>query len=173
MHRVRKSWAAVGSLIFLVVEPGTVAGLGPWLVTGWKVRVAPWPLVPLRVLGAILLILGAGALLHAFGRFVLEGLGTPAPVAPPQRLVVGGLYRYVRNPMYVAVLATIVGQALVLLQPGLLVYATVVGAAMATFVYGYEEPTLSERFGAEYEEYRRAVPAWVPRLRAWHPDQVD
>jgi protein-S-isoprenylcysteine O-methyltransferase Ste14 len=170
---VRKSRAAVGSLVFLVVEPGTVAGLGPWLVTGWAVREAPLPTAPLRVLGAVLVILGTAALLHAFGRFVFEGLGTPAPVAPPGCLVVGGLYRHVRNPMYVAVLATVVGQALVLLQPGLLVYAAVVGAAMAAFVHGYEEPTLGERFGVGYEAYRRAVPAWVPRLRAWHPDQVD
>ena len=165
--------AAVGSLVFLVVAPGTVAGLGPWLVTGWAAREAPPPSAPLRVLGAVLVILGAAALLHAFGRFVLEGLGTPAPVAPPERLVVGGLYCYVRNPMYVAVLAIVVGQALLLLQPGLLVYAAMLGAAMAAFVYGYEEPTLGERFGAEYDAYRRAVPAWVPRLRAWHPDQVD
>jgi len=118
-------------------------------------------------------LVGAAALLHAFGRFVLEGLGTPAPVAPPERLVVGGLYRNVRNPMYVAVLLAIVGQALVLVQPVLLVYAAVVGLAMASFVYGYEQPTLSARFGAEYEAYRRAVPAWWPRLRPWHPDRID
>jgi protein-S-isoprenylcysteine O-methyltransferase Ste14 len=173
MRSVRKSWAAVGSLIFLVVEPGTVAGLGPWLVTRWVVRASPLASLPLQVLGAVLVLVGAAALLHAFGRFVLEGLGTPAPVAPPERLVVGGLYRYVRNPMYVAVLATIIGQALLLWQPVLLLYAAVVAGLMATFVYGYEEPALRQRFGAEYEVYRRAVPAWVPRLRAWHPDGVD
>jgi protein-S-isoprenylcysteine O-methyltransferase Ste14 len=88
-------------------------------------------------------------------------------VAPPEHLVVGGLYRYVRNPMYIAVIATIVGQVLVLAQPGLLVYAAVVAAAMAGFVHGYEEPTLSEQFGTEYDAYRRAVPAWLPRLQPW------
>jgi protein-S-isoprenylcysteine O-methyltransferase Ste14 len=171
---VRKLWAALGSLIFLVVEPGTVAGLVPWWLTGWAVGEAPAQLVtPLRIVGAALVIVGAGALLHAFGRFVLEGLGTPAPVAPPERLVIGGLYRFVRNPMYVAVLAAIVGQALLLLQPVLLLYAAVVSLTMAAFVYGYEEPTLSERFGADYDAYRRAVPAWWPRLRPWHPDQID
>jgi protein-S-isoprenylcysteine O-methyltransferase Ste14 len=171
---VRKSWAAVGSLVFLVVAPGTVAGLGPWWLTGWAVGEAPPPVAaPLRISGAVLVLVGAAALLHAFGRFVLEGPGTPAPVAPPERLVIGGLYRYVRNPMYVAVLLTILGQALVLLQPVLLVYAAVVGAAMASFVYGYEEPTLSARFGAEYDAYRRAVPAWWPRLRPWQPDARD
>jgi protein-S-isoprenylcysteine O-methyltransferase Ste14 len=171
---VRKSWAAIGSLIFLVVEPGTVAGLVPWWLTGWAVGEAPpQVVVPLRMVGAVLVLVGASALVHAFGRFVLEGLGTPAPVAPPQRLVIGGLYRYVRNPMYLAVLLTIVGQALVLLQPALLVYAAVVGLAMAGFVYGYEQPTLSASFGAEYDAYRRAVPGWWPRLRPWHADHID
>src|SRR4051812_46689402 len=174
LPRVRKSWAAIGSLIFLFVAPGTVAGLVPWWLTGWAVGKAPPPLAaPLRFIGAVLVLVGASALLHAFGRFVLEGLGTPAPVAPPERLVVGGLYRYVRNPMYLAVLLTILGEALVLWQPVLLVYAAVVGAAMAGFVYGYEEPTLSAQFGAEYDAYRRAVPAWWLRLRPWRSDRID
>ena len=92
-------------------------------------------------------------------RFVAEGAGTPAPVAPTQRLVVGGLYRYVRNPMYLAVISTIVGQALALAEPMLLGYAVAVGAAMVGFVHGYEEPTLSRQFGEQYQAYRRAVPA--------------
>ena len=107
-------------------------------------------------------------LLHAFARFVVEGIGTPAPVAPPQHLVVGGLYRHVRNPMYVAVAATIVGQAALLGRPALLLYAPGCSwPSVAAFVYGYEQPVLSERFGAEYDEYRRNVPAWWPRLRPW------
>jgi protein-S-isoprenylcysteine O-methyltransferase Ste14 len=103
-------------------------------------------------------------LVSAFVRFVVEGLGTPAPIAPTEELVVGGLYRYVRNPMYVAVVGTIVGEALVLGQPGLLAYAAVVWGTTATFVHVYEEPTLADRYGAQYEAYKRAVPAWVPRL---------
>lgn len=171
---MRKSRAAIGSFVFLVVEPGTIAGLGPWLLTGWEVGDASSQVAaPLRIAGAVLVVVGVSALLHAFGRFVLEGLGTPAPVAPPERLVVGGLYRHVRNPMYLAVLLTIVGQALVLWQPVLLVYAAVVGVAMVSFVYGYEQPTLSARFGAEYDAYRRAVPAWWPRPRPWHSDQTE
>ena len=110
---------------------------------------------------------GAAALLHAFARFVIEGLGTPAPVAPPERLVVGGLYRYVRNPMYVAVTATILGQALLLGRPVLLLYALAFMAVVAAFVHFYEEPVLSARYGEQYDEYRRAVPAWRPRLRGW------
>ena len=111
---MRKSRAAVGSFIFLVVEPGTVAGLGPYWLTGWAVGDArPQLAAPLRLVGAVLVLVGAAALLHAFGRFVLEGLGTPAPVAPPKRLVIGGLYQYVRNPMYLAVLLTIVWSGVV------------------------------------------------------------
>jgi protein-S-isoprenylcysteine O-methyltransferase Ste14 len=167
---MRRLQAAIGSLLFLLVAPGTVAGLVPWWLTGWAIHDWPQPYAtPLRLVGVVLIVVGVPALLHAFARFVLEGLGTPAPVAPPEHLVIGGLYRYVRNPMYIAVIATIVGQALVLAQPGLLLYAAVVAAAMAAFVYGYEEPTLSEEFGAEYAAYRRAVPAWRPRLKPWPP----
>ena len=96
-----------------------------------------------------LLVAGVVVLVGAFVRFVTEGVGTPAPVAPTQRLVVGGLYRYVRNPMYLAVVATIVGQALALGQPALLGYAVAVGAAMVAFVHGYEEPALAGQFGAQ------------------------
>ncbi|MDQ3792223.1 MAG: isoprenylcysteine carboxyl methyltransferase, partial [Actinomycetota bacterium] len=97
-------------------------------------------------------------------------LGTPAPVAAPERLVVGGVYRYVRNPMYVAVLTAIVGQALLLGRLVLLLYAAAAWLVVAAFVRLYEEPTLARRFGADYEVYRRAVPAWRPRLRPWEPD---
>ena len=103
--------AALGSGLFLVLAPGTAAVLVPWLLTGWESE-SPW--VGMQVLGVILIAAGAAFVLHAFWRFVSEGIGTPAPVAAPQRLVVGGVYRYVRNPMYVAVLAMIVGQALLL-----------------------------------------------------------
>ena len=97
-------------------------------------------------------------------RFVVEGLGTPAPVAPTEKLVVGGLYRYVRNPMYLAVAATIVGQALVLGRPVLFLYAAVFGAVVWAFVHWYEEPTLRRQFGDEYDAYRREVPGWWPRF---------
>jgi len=87
--------------------------------------------------------------------------------------VVGGPYRYVRNPMYLAVVAVIVGQALLLGQPGLLGYAAVVGGAMAAFAHGYEEPTLRRQFGAQYQAYRRAVPAWRPRRHRWRTGQAN
>jgi protein-S-isoprenylcysteine O-methyltransferase Ste14 len=164
---MRKTRAAVGSLVFLVLVPGVVAGLVPWWLTGWQVQ-QPFPYwLPLRVGGAILLAAGGVVLLQAFLRFVVEGLGTPAPVAPTERLVIGGLYRYVRNPMYLAVAAMIVGQALVLGQPILLLYAGAFAVAVAAFVHWYEEPTLRRQFGEQYEAYRRAVPAWWPRREPW------
>jgi protein-S-isoprenylcysteine O-methyltransferase Ste14 len=164
MPRLR---AAIGTLIFLLVAPGVVAGLIPWWLTGWDARAIWWPL---RVVGIALIVVGTVLLLEAFVRFVVEGLGTPAPVAPTEHLVVGGLYRYVRNPMYLAVAATIFGQALALGQPILLAYGAAFMVAVASFARWYEEPTLTRTFGQEYEEYRRAVPGWWPRRRPWKPD---
>ena len=158
--------AALGSLVFLLVAPGVAAGLVPWLLTGWEVdRDLAW--LPLQILGGLLVAAGVAVLLHAFARFVVDGLGTPAPVAPPEKLVVGGLYRHVRNPMYVAVASTIIGQALLFGRPVLLAYAAVFIAAVAAFVHLYEEPTLTRQFGDDYTRYRRAVPAWRPRLSPW------
>jgi protein-S-isoprenylcysteine O-methyltransferase Ste14 len=163
---MRRSAAAVGAAAFFALAPGVVAGLVPWWLTRWEVR--PYWL-PLRVAGAVFVALGALVLLHAFIRFVVEGVGTPAPIAPTQRLVVGGLYQYVRNPMYLAVVTVILGQWLLLGQPVLLWYGLAVGVTMAAFARWYEEPALREQFGAEYEAYRSAVPAWLPRRRPWKP----
>jgi protein-S-isoprenylcysteine O-methyltransferase Ste14 len=156
--------SALGSGLFFGLAPGIVAGLVPWWLTGWEAGTT-W--APLQALGLLLVVAGAIVLVDAFVRFVVEGIGTPAPVAPTQRLVVGGLYRHLRNPMYVAVGATIVGQALLLGRPILLLYAAVFAVVVFAFVRGYEEPTLARQFGAEYEDYRRAVPGWWPRLRPW------
>jgi protein-S-isoprenylcysteine O-methyltransferase Ste14 len=159
---VRRSAAAAGSAVFFAVAPGVVAGVIPWLLTSWDVRS---PALGSQLAGGLLTIAGAAVLVHAFARFVREGLGTPAPVAPTEHLVVGGLYRHVRNPMYLAVLACIVGQALLLGQPGLLVYGAIMAVAFVAFVKLYEEPTLASTFVAEYDAYRAAVPGWWPRLR--------
>jgi protein-S-isoprenylcysteine O-methyltransferase Ste14 len=160
--------AALGSIVFLAVAPGVVAGLVPWLITGWRTGQPP-PGGFARAVGAGLIVAGSGVLVHAFARFVVEGVGTPAPVAPTEHLVVGGLYRHVRNPMYLAVAGVIIGQALLLGRPVLLAYAALFGSAVAAFVRWYEEPALAHRFGAGYDDYRRAVRAWVPRLRPWRP----
>lgn len=161
MDRIR---AALGSLLFLLIAPGMVGGFLPWLLTGWSAR--DWSL-PVRLLGAAMIAAGLALLLPAFVRFAIEGIGTPAPVAPTQRLVVGGAYRYVRNPMYLAVASLIVGQALLLGQAILLLYALAFGVTVTVFVRGYEEPTLASRFGEQYDAYRSEVPRWRPRSRPW------
>ena len=103
---------------------------------------------------------------------MVEGLGTPSPVAPTEKLVVGGVYRHLRNPMYVAVIAVILGQAAILGRPVLLVYAAFFWLAVASFVRFYEEPTLSRRYGEQYAAYRRGVPGWWPRLTPWDGDHA-
>jgi protein-S-isoprenylcysteine O-methyltransferase Ste14 len=164
---MRRTFAAIGSVVFFCIAPGFVVGLVPWWLTRWEWR-TPLPFwAPLRVLGVVLLMAGLAVLVHAFVRFVVEGLGTPAPIAPTVHLVVGGLYRYVRNPMYVALVLAITGQALLLGQLHLLWYTAFVWLVTAAFVLVYEEPALHRQFGAEYDAYRRAVPAWWPRLHPW------
>ena len=169
----RRLLPAIGSAIFFLSAPGVVAGLIPWYLTEWRVA-TPIPLWDaVRPPGVVLTFIGLAVLVNAFARFVVEGIGTPAPIAPTRHLVVGGLYRYVRNPMYIAVVSVVVGQCLVLGQPVLLAYAASAGLLMAAFARWVEEPMLVERFGAEYHEYREAVPGWWPRLHAWHGPGSD
>jgi protein-S-isoprenylcysteine O-methyltransferase Ste14 len=166
--------AAIGTGLFFLLGPGTVAGLLPWWLTGWKVPDQGMPVLLVRaVVSVILLTVGSAVLLSAFARFVREGAGTPAPLAPTDRLVVGGTYRYVRNPMYLAVVAVLLGQSVLFASTALLVYTGVVWAVMAAFVRWYEEPVLTDRYGSEYEEYRRHVRAWLPRSRPWTAPTAD
>ena len=162
---MRKVSALIGSAIFLVVVPGTVAGLVPWWIGQWRVH--PPFFVFADIVGIVLIALGLVPLLESFVRFALEGLGTPAPIAPPQQLVVGGFYRHVRNPMYVGVVAVILGQALLFSDRGGLIYAAIIWLGFHLFVLVYEEPTLSEKFGASYDIFRANVPRWLPRLTPW------
>ena len=165
MDRVRvRAW--VGTVVFLVLTPGVVAGLVPGLITGWDV---PWTggrLWPVAIAAGLLVLSGVVVLLDAFVRFARAD-GTPAPGMPTAHLVVVGPYRYVRNPMYLAVLTIILGQALLSRSWGALAYAGLVLLAVATFVKCYEEPTLEDGYGEEYRDYRRNVRGWLPRLRPW------
>lgn len=156
-----------GTVLFFLAAPANVAGLVPWLISRW--RPGPPLLGPLvdRAAGAVLLGCGLAALVDCFARFALEGRGTPAPVAPTERLVASGLYRHVRNPMYVAVLAVVLGQALWLGNRGLLAYSALLAAAFHAFVVLYEEPALRRRHGSDYVLYASAVRRWWPRLEPW------
>ena len=161
MQRAR---ALLATALFLFLAPGTVAGLIPFWISRWEFRPSFFGLEPVPWLGVILIALAAPVLLESFARFALEGLGTPAPVLPTRHLVVKGFYRYVRNPMYVAVVSIIIGQGLLLGNGYLLLYAAVVWAAFFGFVLSYEEPKLRKTYGAEYEAYCARVPRWLPHV---------
>ena len=161
MKQVR---ALLATGVFLFLAPGTVAGLIPFWISRWQFEPPFFGLEPVRWFGVLLIVLAFPVLLESFARFALEGLGTPAPVLPTQHLVVKGFYRYVRNPMYVAVVSIIVGQGLLLGSAALLLYALVVWGAFFGFVLSYEEPKLHRTYGAEYEAYCGRVPRWIPRI---------
>jgi protein-S-isoprenylcysteine O-methyltransferase Ste14 len=166
---MRQVFAVLGSALFLVLAPGFVAGVVPWWISHWRsMPDAAWWL-PVRVAGGVLAGAGALVLLDSFARFAIKGLGTPAPVFPTRHLVVSGLYRYVRNPMYVAVVSIIAGQGLIFGNVRLLEYGGLVWLAFHVFVLVYEEPTLRGTFGADYEAFCRGVSRWIPRLTPWQP----
>ncbi|MEU1972920.1 isoprenylcysteine carboxylmethyltransferase family protein [Microbacterium sp. NPDC019599] len=165
-HSASLARAWIGTIVFLFLAPGIVAGLIPWLITDWQPHEwggAGWLVLPIAWAA---IIVGVAFLLSAFALFAVHG-GTPAPVAPTRTLVVRGVYRFVRNPMYLAVLAIILGQALLFGSGWLVVYAAVTLTAVVAFVKGYEEPTLTRAYGEQYLEYRRNVPGWWPRLTPW------
>lgn len=120
-----------------------------------------------RVVGGVLFVAALAALSDCFARFAVLGRGTPAPVAPTERLIVSGLYRHVRNPMYLALVGLIVGQGLFLGSGPVLLYGAAVWVGFGGFVVLYEEPTLRARYGQSYETYRASVRRWWPRLSAW------
>lgn len=153
---------ALGSLLFLLVAPGTIAGYIPLVLlrNGPRVETGIFAFLafPLWLIGSIIL-------LWCFWDFTFKGRGTPAPIVPPKELVATGFYRYVRNPMYVGILAILIGHFLWFGYWNLLIYAILVFIAFHTFVAYYEEPTLKRKFGAAYEDYLKRVPRWIPRFR--------
>jgi protein-S-isoprenylcysteine O-methyltransferase Ste14 len=162
-----KITAILGSALFFLVAPAMLAGVIPWSITHWEFRPPFLAAEATRLAGLAFIIAGVPGVLDSFGRFALQGLGTPAPIAPPRNLVVSGLYRYVRNPIYVAVVAVILGQAVLFADWRLLGYGALIWLAFHIFVLAYEEPTLRQSYGAEYESYRANVPRWLPRLTPW------
>ena len=164
MHRVS---AVLGSALFFLVAPCVLAGLIPWSMTRWEFRPAFFGLEGARSVGVLLILVGLPGLVDSFARFALQGLGTPAPVAPTKNLVVTGLYRHVRNPIYLAVVAIILGQAMLFGDWRLVLWGALLWLFFHLFVVAYEEPTLRSTFGSEYEAYRANVRRWVPRVVPW------
>lgn len=160
---------ALKTLIFSILVPGTVAGIIPWLLLqGSGNLVLRIPSV--WMIGLLPLLLGVGLYLWCAGAFTFIGKGTPAPIDAPKVLVVQGMYRWVRNPMYIAVLSVVIGEAILFRSILLVEYALVLWGMFHMFVVFVEEPLLRSQFGASYETYFRTVPRWLPRLpRPPHP----
>ena len=163
---------AQGSILFFFLAPGTVAGLMPWLISGWTFEAPFLGSDATRFVGAALIFAALDIIVDSFARFALIGKGTPAPTNPTRSLVISGYYRHVRNPMYVAVVTAIVGQALLFADLDVLAYAALVWLAFHAFVVLYEEPTLRRTHGAAYETYRANVPRWIPRWSPWPGSQA-
>ncbi|HEY5179373.1 MAG TPA: isoprenylcysteine carboxylmethyltransferase family protein [Dermatophilaceae bacterium] len=167
---MRRSIALVVSVAWGVAVGGIFACLLPYLLNGWHVhRPLPYWAVA-QAAGGLLICGGLVPLILSFVEFI-KAEGTPVPVAPPPRLVVSGFYRYVRNPIYVGFLSILVGEVLLFGSSGLVKYTAVAWGVAAAAVRVYEEPTLARKFGADYQEYRRGVRAWIPRLHPWTPSQ--
>jgi protein-S-isoprenylcysteine O-methyltransferase Ste14 len=158
--------AAIGTVIFFFLAPGIVGGLIPWLLGGKDRYDGQFGVTD--VIGDVVFVAGLLVVIAAFTQFVHEGRGTPAPVAPTEQLVVGGLYRFIRNPMYVAVGSMIAGQALIYASVEVWWWLLAFAVLVVSFVHMYEQPTLRRTYGASYESYLAAVPGWWPRLSAWH-----
>src|SRR5947209_17990164 len=145
--------AILGSALFFVIAPSVLAGLIPWWMTRWEFLPPFFDLQATRAVGILLIVAGLPALLDSFARFALQGLGTPAPIAPTQNLVVTGLYRYVRNPIYVALVAVILGQAILFGDLRLMTYGGLMWLAFHAFVVSLEEPVDAPKFAGQYEDF--------------------
>ena len=164
---MRRILAILGSALFLVIAPGIVAGYLPWRMSRWHVGAPLLGTSLFRLVGVLLIAAGMSVLLDSFARFALQGLGTPAPIFPTRHLVVSGLFRYVRNPMYIAVVSLTLGQGLFFGSVRVLEYGIAIWVGFYLFVLIYEEPTLRKSYGPEYEEFCANVPRWIPRVRPW------
>jgi protein-S-isoprenylcysteine O-methyltransferase Ste14 len=167
---MRRSVAAVGSVAWLVLMGGTFGCLLPYLLGDWHFhRPLPYWWIA-QAIGVLLICAGLVPVVQSFLEFT-KADGTPIPMASPPRLVVKGFYRYVRNPIYVGFFAILVGQTLLFGSLGLLKYTAVAWCVGAAGVRWYEEPILARKFGDEYQAYRHAVRAWIPRLYPWRPGE--
>jgi len=158
----RRFWPILNTILFTIFVPGTVAIYIPLRLVGGWVRPANGPLT---WLGVVTFLAGAAIYFRCAWEFAVRGLGTPAPIAPTKFLVTTALHRYVRNPMYIGVALAILGQAALFRSLYVLEYAAVMLIIAHIFVVIYEEPTLRRQFGESYEEYRRNVPRWIPKIR--------
>jgi protein-S-isoprenylcysteine O-methyltransferase Ste14 len=156
-------WLGFRSLLWMVLLPGLYAGYVPWRFLGLNQVVVDFS-HPVDILGITCIALGAALLLTCIWEFARSGRGTLSPADPPKELVIQGLYRYVRNPMYLSVTAIVLGEAILARSRGLFLYWAIWFGVVNLFVIGHEEPYLRHRFGTSYDEYTRRVGRWLPRV---------
>lgn len=161
--RGRHMWILFKTLIFTLLFPGTVAVYLPYWILAHSTVAAQAG--PVRYVGLLPLAAGIAAYLWCAWDFVAAGDGTPAPMDPPRLLVVRGLYRYVRNPMYIAIVSILIGESIFFHSLNLLIYSYAVFLLFNIFIIFYEEPALKRKFGEKYAEYCEAVPRWMPGKR--------
>jgi protein-S-isoprenylcysteine O-methyltransferase Ste14 len=166
MTTLRRS-IVVSVLFTLFGGPALVLVLMPWSITRFRLP-AGAPILPV-VAGFILIVVGLIPLIDSILRFIVVGRGTLMPAVPTEHLVVSGLYRYVRNPMYVGVITALLGETLLFRSRHMLIYVAIVGILMHMFVCFYEEPTLASRFPEDFPRFRQNVRRWIPRLTPWTP----
>jgi protein-S-isoprenylcysteine O-methyltransferase Ste14 len=153
------------TVIFTILAPGTVTILIPgWLLSS-PMGAASFDIGAFRYIGIGPILIGASIYLWCAWDFTFAGKGTPAPIDPPKELVVRGLYRYVRNPMYVGMVAVLIGETLFFQSLALAAYVGAVLLVFTLFVVLYEEPALTRKFGDSYRRYREAVPRWIPGVK--------
>lgn len=165
MASLRRS--IVVSVLFAVFGgPGIVLVYVPWWITRFHLPAGEpvWQ----KLIAAAMILVGLVPLLTSMLRFISVGRGTLVPGVPTEHLVVSGLYRYVRNPMYLGVLLSLAGEAVLLCNRGIVIEALAMWAGTHLMILVYEEPTLTRRFPDEYPRYKRNVPRWLPRLKPWN-----
>lgn len=164
-------WAtAFKTILFTLIAPGTVTVLLPYLILRGRARELSSDVF--TIIGCLLILTGAVIYVACAFSFVRFGRGTPAPIDPPKELVVKGLYRWSRNPMYVGIISILIGEAILFRSTALLGYAAVVFVGFNLFILCYEEPTLRQMFGESYERYCKTVPRWIiPRIVRRHGER--
>lgn len=163
-------WLGIRSILWAFLLPGMVAGFVPWQYFDLRHRKLNLT-EPLHLFALILIAAGLLLLILCIREFAHSGLGTLAPVDPPKELVIQGLYRYVRNPMYLSVLMILIGELMLIRSLGFTLYVAVWFALVNLFVLAYEEPALHRQFGDSYARYSETIGRWIPTFRSHRSDR--
>jgi protein-S-isoprenylcysteine O-methyltransferase Ste14 len=153
------------TLFFVIIGPGSIVVYIPCFLISYFGLIEFSKIETVQLSGIILFLVGVAIALWCFYNFIFSGKGTPVPIDPPKNLVVCGLYRYMRNPMYLGILLILAGEALFFESYVMCIYAACLFCLFQAFIIGFEEPSLKAKFGKEYEEYCQSVPRWLFRSR--------